>query len=72
MVRRFGNNNQWGIRISGLYRDGDTTREQFSERNKEIAIGADYQGDKLRAAIDYMYTKRATKGGRARIRYSRS
>lgn len=65
--RRFGNNNQWGIRISGLYRDGDTAREQFSERNKEIAIGADYRGDKLRAAIDYMYTKRATKGGRARI-----
>ncbi|OBW99923.1 ligand-gated channel protein [Gallibacterium genomosp. 1] len=65
--RRFGNNKQWGIRISGLYRDGDTARKHFNERNSEIAIGADYRGDKLRTAIDYMHTKRATKGGRARI-----
>ncbi|KGQ31821.1 ligand-gated channel protein [Gallibacterium genomosp. 2] len=65
--RRFGNNKQWGIRISGLYRDGDTARKHFNERNSEIAIGADYRGDKLRTAIDYMYNKRATKGGRARI-----
>ncbi|QPB42685.1 TonB-dependent receptor [Rodentibacter haemolyticus] len=65
--RRFGENKEWGVRINGKYRDGDTARENYDERNKEFAIGADYRGDKLRVGVDYMYTKRATHGGRARL-----
>lgn len=65
--RRFGENKEWGVRVSGKYRDGDTARENYDERNKELAIGADYRGDKLRVGIDYMYSKRATHGGRARL-----
>lgn len=65
--RRFGENKEWGIRVNGKYRDGDTARENYDERNKEFAIGADYRGEKLRVGVDYMYTKRATHGGRARL-----
>lgn len=65
--RRFGTNNEWGVRVSGLYRDGNTARTDYSELAKEIAIGADYRGDKLRVGVDYFQTKRATKGGRARV-----
>lgn len=65
--RRFGSNNEWGVRVNGKYRDGDTPRENYNERNKELAIGTDYRGEKLRVGLDYMYAKRATKGGRARI-----
>lgn len=65
--RRFGSNNEWGVRVSGLYRDGNTARQHYSELAKEIAIGADYRGDKLRAGVDYFQTKRATQGGRARV-----
>ncbi|NBH75811.1 TonB-dependent receptor [Rodentibacter pneumotropicus] len=65
--RRFGANNEWGVRVNGKYRDGDTPRRDYDERNKEFAIGADYRGDKLRIGIDYMYNKRATHGGRARL-----
>lgn len=65
--RRFGSNNEWGIRINGLFRDGNTPRDHYDERNKELAISADYRGDKLRAAIDYLYAKRTTHGGRARV-----
>lgn len=65
--RRFGENKEWGLRINGNYRDGDTARTNYDERNKELAIGADYRGEKFRAGIDYMYAKRATHGARARI-----
>lgn len=65
--RRFGENKEWGIRVNGKYRDGHTARENYDERNKEFAIGTDYRGNKLRVGIDYMYTKRATHGGRARL-----
>lgn len=65
--RRFGANKEWGIRLNGKYRDGDTARHNYDERNKEFAVGLDYRGEKFRAGLDYMYTKRATHGGRARI-----
>ncbi|OOF54253.1 TonB-dependent receptor [Rodentibacter genomosp. 2] len=65
--RRFGANKEWGIRLNGKYRDGDTARHNYDERNKEFAVGLDYRGEKFRAGIDYMYAKRATHGGRARI-----
>ncbi len=65
--RRFGANKEWGIRVSGKYRDGDTARHDYDERAKEIAIGADYRGEKLRVGVDYMQSKRKTDGSRARI-----
>ncbi|MFA9488547.1 MULTISPECIES: TonB-dependent receptor domain-containing protein [unclassified Mannheimia] len=67
LARRFGANNEWGIRVSGLYRDGNTPRHGYSELAKEIAVGADYRGDKLRVGLDYFQTKRAANGGRARL-----
>lgn len=65
--RRFGENKAWGVRLNGKYRDGDTARHNYDERSKEFALGLDYRGDKFRAGIDYMYNKRATHGGRARV-----
>lgn len=65
--RRFCENKEWGVRLNGKYRDGDTARHNYDERNKEFAVGLDYRGDKFRAGIDYMYAKRATHGSRARI-----
>ena len=65
--RRFGQNKEWGVRVSGKYRDGDTARNHYDELAKELAIGADYRGDKLRVGVDYMINKRDTNGGRARL-----
>ena len=65
--RRFGQNKEWGVRVSGKYRDGDTARNNYDELAKELAIGADYRGDKLRVGVDYMINKRDTNGGRARL-----
>lgn len=65
--RRFGANKKWGVRVSGKYRDGDTARNDYDELAKELAIGADYNCDKLRVGVDYMINKRDTNGGRARL-----
>ena len=65
--RRFGANGEWGIRVNGLIRQGDTAREHFSEKNREAAIGADYRGEQLKVGVDLMYSKRKTEGGRARV-----
>ena len=65
--QRFGDSKQWGVRINGKYRDGDTPRKHYSETTKEAAINVDYRGEKFQAALDGAYSQRATRGGRARV-----
>ncbi|UOO82954.1 TonB-dependent siderophore receptor [Uruburuella testudinis] len=65
--QRFGAAKEWGVRVNGKLRHGDTPRQGYSEDNKEFALNADYRGEKLRMAFDSIYSKRKTNGGRARI-----
>ncbi|STZ75880.1 TonB-dependent receptor [Bergeriella denitrificans] len=65
--QRFGEDKQWGVRINGKKRVGDTPRDDYKENNNEYALNADYRGDKLRVSFDTVYAKRKTAGGRARI-----
>ena len=65
--QRFGENKEFGVRANGKLRHGDTPRHGYSEDNKEFALNADYQGEKLRVAFDSIYAKRKTNGGRARM-----
>jgi iron complex outermembrane receptor protein len=50
--RRFGENNEWGVRVNGLFRGGNTAIDgQFAE----LGVGAlalDYRGGDFRASID--------------------
>ena len=65
--QRFGENKEFGVRANGKLRHGDTPRHGYSEDNKEFALNADYRGEKLRVAVDSIYAKRKTNGGRARM-----
>ena len=65
--RRFGANKEWGVRLNGNLRHGDTPRDGYAEDNKEFALNTDYRGEKLRVAFDSMYSKRKTTGARARF-----
>ena len=65
--QRFGENKEFGVRANGKLRHGDTPRHGYSEDNKEFALNADYRGEKLRVALDTVYAKRKTNGGRARM-----
>ena len=65
--QRFGENKEFGVRVNGKLRHGDTPRHGYSEDNKEFALNADYRGEKVRVAFDSIYAKRKTNGGRARM-----
>ncbi|WP_107993129.1 TonB-dependent receptor [Neisseria elongata] len=65
--QRFGENKEFGVRANGKLRHGDTPRHGYSEDNKEFALNADYRGETLRVAVDSIYAKRKTNGGRARM-----
>ncbi len=65
--QRFGANKQFGARLNANLRKGDTPRDQYEEDSKEVALNLDYRGERLRAAIDGSYAKRATTGGRASV-----
>ena len=65
--QRFGESKQFGIRANAKLRHGDTPRDGYKEDDKEFALNADYRGEKLRVALDTVYAKRKTHGGRARM-----
>ncbi|WP_338879002.1 TonB-dependent receptor [Achromobacter veterisilvae] len=50
--RRFGENNEFGIRFNGSYRDGDTAVQNQSNQMGTAIVGLDYRGDRLRVSLD--------------------
>lgn len=52
MGRRFGDNNEWGIRVNGVYRNGDTTIDDGRQEQGVGALALDYRGQKLRWSLD--------------------
>lgn len=53
--RRFGANNQWGIRFNGTYRDGRGIIDNSSLRYGFAGLGLDYRGERLRVTADFGY-----------------
>jgi len=50
--RRFGDGNAFGVRVNGVYRDGDTAVSGQSARLVAGAVGLDYRGERLRVSAD--------------------
>lgn len=50
--RRFGEQNEWGIRFNGSYRNGDTAYDHNTAELGVLALGLDYRGERLRASLD--------------------
>lgn len=59
--RRFGVDNQFGIRFNGVYQNGETFRDN-RPRLGEASLGLDYRGDRLRLSADLGYIKNDGKG----------
>lgn len=55
--RRFGENNEFGVRFNGAYRDGDTTVDKQSQEGRLGSLGLDYAGERLRLSADYIYQR---------------
>lgn len=50
--RRFGEAKQFGIRVNGVYRNGDTAVDDEHRREHMLSAGLDYQGERLRVTLD--------------------
>lgn len=61
--RRFGDNDQFGIRVNMLHREGETAVDDEKKRTTLGSIGLDYKGDKLRASLDVAAQKKTFHGG---------
>ena len=57
MGRRFGENNEWGIRFNGVYRNGQTNVDDGRSKYGMGALALDYRSPKLRWSLD-TYTQR--------------
>ncbi len=53
--RRFGENGEFGVRVNGAFRDGDTRIDEQTRRNTALSAGLDYRGDRLRLSADVIY-----------------
>jgi iron complex outermembrane receptor protein len=50
--RRFGSDKQFGVRINGVYRDGDTSVDRQEQRNAFGSLALDYRGASVRLSVD--------------------
>ncbi|MBZ9559761.1 MULTISPECIES: TonB-dependent siderophore receptor [unclassified Modicisalibacter] len=50
--RRFGENQQFGVRFNGTYRDGETALEEQDKTAKQLALGLDWRGERARISAD--------------------
>ena len=62
--QRFGDNNEFGVRMNIAQREGDTAIDNESQRTKLFALGLDYRGDRLRLSTDFGYQKQRINGNR--------
>jgi len=65
--RRFGSDNQWGVRANGVWRNGEGNIDGGRQRLGLGALGLDYAGDKLRWSLDALATEGKTDEVRPQI-----
>ena len=61
--RRFGENEEWGIRVNGATSSGDTVTDDQSMRRHLGALALDYRGDRARASFDLYQMRYRINGG---------
>ncbi len=65
--RRFGGNDQFGIRVNQTVVGGSTAVQNQDSHSQQTAISLDYRGDKLRLYADFLYQKNNITGGRSGV-----
>jgi iron complex outermembrane recepter protein len=61
--RRFGDRNQVGLRVNGVYRDGHTTLDDQSKKREFGSLAFDFRGERFRFSLDaYTDTERFNGG----------
>ncbi|QKV55557.1 TonB-dependent receptor [Comamonas antarctica] len=65
--RRFGTDNQWGVRANGVWRNGEGNIDNGRQRLGLGSLGLDFAGDKLRWSLDALATDGKTEEVRPQI-----
>ena len=55
--RRFGKENEWGLRLGGELLGGDTPVDFNERRQRGVALALDYSNDPFRAVLDVRYNE---------------
>lgn len=63
--RRFGANNEFGLRVNAVHREGGTAIDGEKRRVTAASVAFDYQGERLRVTTDVGYQKQVIDGGRS-------
>ncbi|WP_311969878.1 TonB-dependent receptor [Pseudomonas baltica] len=65
--RRFGGENQFGLRFNGVKQSGDTEWDHQSVDRQMYVLGLDFRGERLRLSTDIGHTERATDAPQERV-----
>lgn len=65
--RRFGDENQFGLRFNGVKQSGDTEWDQQSVDREMAVLGLDFRGERLRLSADLGHTERDTDAPQERV-----
>jgi iron complex outermembrane receptor protein len=68
--RRFGDDNQFGVRVNLVDREGETAIDTDKRRTTLASVGLDYRGDRLRTSLDLGYQKKTFHGGEMGVNIS--
>lgn len=61
--RRFGANNEWGLRFNGRYKDGDKYVDGARNGGSLGALALDYRGERARMTLDAYRMEEKQRGG---------
>lgn len=67
--RRFGDDNQWGVRVNGVWRNGEGNVDGGRQRLGLGSLGVDYAGSRLRWSLDALTTSGKTTEFRPQIAF---
>ncbi len=68
--RRFGEDNQWGVRVNGLVRGGEGNIDGGKQNLGLGSLGLDYAGARTRWSLDALATRGETKEFRPQINFA--
>lgn len=57
VARRFGESDQWGVRVNGAYRDGEVAIDGEDRRTQVIGGALDWRSERARFALDLAYQR---------------
>ena len=60
--RRFGENQQFGVRFNNVYRDGDTATRHQEQKAQLTSLGLDWRGERARLSADLYNSEDRVRG----------